>query len=140
MLAQAISRLRQLGVRITPQRQEVLRVLLEGKQPSTAEEILKKVRSRYPRVSQDTIYRTLATFKKLGLVNELHFSDRCRRFEINIRGDHHHHMVCIQCGNAWKLPDCPLECLMRAKNYYPDFQIEDHSFVIYGYCPKCRGA
>ncbi len=138
-----VARLKKTGIRLTPQRQEVLQVLLEGalleeRQPLSAEEILQKVRQRYPGISLDTIYRTLATFKKLDLVCEVNFRDGCRRFELMLQEEHHHHLVCLKCGHARELPFCPADCLARAQEHYPDFEIADHAFTVYGYCEKCR--
>lgn len=138
MLSEAMACLKKMGIRLTPQRQEVLRVLLEERRPSSAEEILQKVRTRYPAVSFDTIYRSLATFKKIGMVSEVLFRDGCRRFEFNLEGEHHHHLVCLKCGHARKLPFCPADCLARARKYCPDFEIADHAFTVYGYCSKCQ--
>lgn len=143
MLLQDIMKiLKKAGIRLTPQRQEVLQVLFDGLEgecrPRSAEEILRAVRQRYPGVSPDTVYRTLTTFKKLGLVREVNFRDGCRRFELVLDGGHHHHLVCLGCGYSRELPFCPAECLVRVQEYCPDFEIEDHAFTVYGYCPKCR--
>ena len=52
-----LKRLKRLGVRLTPQRQEILQVLWEraqsGGQPVNAEEVMKCVRTRYPGISLD---------------------------------------------------------------------------------------
>ncbi len=142
LLRDILIRLKNAGVRLTPQRQEVLQALLDGVsdgcRPQSAEEILRSVRQRYPGVSPDTVYRTLAIFQKLGLVREVNFRDGCRRYELVIGEEHHHHLVCLGCGHYRELPFCPAECLVRVKEYCPDFEIEDHSFTVYGYCEKCR--
>ncbi len=142
LLQDVLKELRKAGIRLTPQRQEVLQALFDGLQgdcqPQSAEEILQVVRKRYPGVSPDTIYRTLATFQKLGLVREVNFRDGCRRFELVLQGGHHHHLVCLRCGRSRELPFCPADCLVRVQEYCPDFEIEDHAFTVFGYCPKCR--
>lgn len=134
--------LKQKGIRLTPQRQEILRVLLEGArgtgQPLSAEEILQNVRQRYPRISLDTVYRTLATFVEAGLVNELQFRGHCRRFELVQKDGHHHHLVCLVCGKMRGLPYCSKELLKQAQEQYPDFQIQDHVFIVYGLCSSCK--
>lgn len=142
LMKEATECLKELGIRITPQRQGILRVLVDHsqgqRQPLSADEILLKVREHYPTISQDTVYRTLATFEKSGLVNEVHFRDKCRRFEFVQDGMHHHHVVCLGCGSAREVPFCPSDYLNRVKQYCPDFEIEDHAFTVYGYCAKCR--
>jgi len=137
-----LKRLKRLGVRLTPQRQEILQVLWEraqaGGQPVNAEEVMKCVRSRYPGISLDTVYRTLATFTRKGIVNELQFKDQSRRYELVIQGEHHHHLVCLGCGYVREIAYCPVDIIERVKECYSDFKIEDHSFTIYGYCAQCR--
>lgn len=132
-----IGRLKEKGVKLTPQRQEVIRVLLEGEHMS-ADDILRQVKERYAGVSFDTIYRTLNLFKELKLVNELDFMDGCRRYEINHEGQHHHHLVCLKCGRAQELPFCPADCLARVQIHSPEFKICGHMFKIYGYCQSCQ--
>lgn len=138
-LNETLSRLRSLGVKITPQRQEILRVLLEEERYYSAEEILRKVQERYPAISFDTVYRTLHLFKRLGLVVELNFQGGYRRFEFNHEGKHHHHLICLKCGLSQKLSCCPTDCLHKIEKEYPEFAITGHSFEIYGYCKDCRG-
>ncbi|MGB9792895.1 MAG: Fur family transcriptional regulator [Thermacetogeniaceae bacterium] len=142
MLQDILKTLKDAGIRLTPQRQEVLQALLEsmddGCRPRSAEEILRSVRRRYPGVSPDTVYRTLTIFQRLGLVREVNFRDGCRRFELVLGNEHHHHLVCLGCGYSKELPFCPADCLVRVQEYCPDFEIEDHNFTVYGYCEKCR--
>ncbi len=142
MLGELIKHLKRVGVRLTPQRQEILQVLYNsaesGGQPLNAEEVMKCVRTRYPSVSLDTIYRTLATFTREGIVRELQFKDQSRRYELVIQGEHHHHLVCLGCGYVREIAYCPEDIIKRAKECHSDFKIEDHSFTIYGYCAECR--
>ncbi|HHV35349.1 MAG TPA: transcriptional repressor [Syntrophomonadaceae bacterium] len=142
VLEELLEQLKKIGIRLTPQRQEIMLVLVErfqeGGPPLSADEITRHVRMRYPGISLDTVYRTLATFTKEGLVRELQFRDHSRRFELVRKGEHHHHLVCLSCGNIKKIPYCPEDCLERTRECYPEFEIKDHSFNVYGYCPKCR--
>ncbi|MCL6449145.1 MAG: transcriptional repressor [Armatimonadetes bacterium] len=137
-LNETLSRLKGQGVKITPQRLEILKVLLDEERYYSAEEILKKVQESYPAISYDTVYRTLYLFKKLGLVLELNFQGGYRRFEFNRQDRHHHHLVCLKCGCSQKLSCCPTDCLTRIKEEHPEFAITSHSFEIYGYCEVCR--
>ncbi|MEW6423126.1 MAG: Fur family transcriptional regulator [Bacillota bacterium] len=137
-LNETLSRLKEQGVKITPQRLEILKVLLGEERYYSAEEILKKVQKHYPAVSFDTVYRTLYLFKKIGLVLELNFQGGYRRFEFNHEDKHHHHLVCLKCGKSKKLSFCPTDCLARIKEEHPEFAVTSHSFEIYGYCRGCR--
>jgi Fe2+ or Zn2+ uptake regulation protein len=137
-----IRQLKKIGIRLTPQRQEIIMLLLKraeaGGPPLSADEIMQHVRMRYPSISLDTVYRSLATFTTEGLVRELQFREHSRRFELIYEDDHHYHFVCLDCGDIIKLPYCPVDCLQRTKECYPEYKIEDHSFTLYGYCPECK--
>ncbi|MGB9804211.1 Fur family transcriptional regulator [Desulfofundulus sp.] len=139
-LKEALYRLKAQGVRLTPQRQEVLRVLIEdaGKEEHlSAEEIWRRVKERYASISFDTIYRTLRLLTRCGLASELDFFDGCRRFEFAGHG-HHHHLVCLKCGRAEELDICPEECLARVQAEKPGFKVTSHEFQIYGFCQRCQ--
>ncbi|WP_243137568.1 Fur family transcriptional regulator [Desulfofundulus thermobenzoicus] len=139
-LEDALVKLKGHGVRLTPQRQEVLRILIEEARDEihfSAEEIWQKVRLRYDSISFDTIYRTLHLLTRCGLASELDFADGCRRFEYAGKG-HHHHLVCLKCGRAEELPFCPEECLARVRAERPGFKVAGHAFKVYGYCHRCQ--
>lgn len=138
-LEEALRTLKEQGVRLTPQRQEVLRVLLEAGEGEhfSAEDIWRRVRERYAGVSFDTIYRTLELFVRVGLASEMDFAESCRRYEYAGRG-HHHHLVCLKCGRAEELPFCPVDCLERIREEKPRFKVTGHAFRVYGYCQDCQ--
>jgi len=137
-LNETLVRFKNSGVRVTPQRQEILRVLSEKESYYSAKEILRKVQDQYPSVSFDTIYRTLYLFKKLGLVIELNLQGGYRRFEFNHEDKHHHHLICLKCNHSKKLTRCPTDCLAIVQEDHPEFIITSHSFEIYGYCKNCQ--
>ena len=84
------------GIKLTPQRIEIFRAVYgTGSHPS-AEVIYDELKRRMPSISLDTIYRTLATFEKLGLINRVSALDRQSRFDANI--DVHHHFICTRCN------------------------------------------
>ncbi|MDD4859400.1 MAG: Fur family transcriptional regulator, partial [Dehalococcoidales bacterium] len=66
----SLSRLREKGYRLTPQRMMVLEAIEDNPNHVSAEEIHAQVAAKYPNVNISTIYRTLELLKKLGLVTE----------------------------------------------------------------------
>lgn len=137
-MEEALELLRSRGIKVTPQRQEVMRVLVEGKDHYSAEEILKLVQERYSGMSSDTVYRTLNLFRELGLVQEVQFPGDIRRFELNCAENHHHHLVCLVCGRAEEFPYCPEDCLAKVTDCSPGFKVSGHTFRIFGYCQRCQ--
>ncbi len=87
---------RSAGVRVTHQRMEIFREVAATSEHPDAETVHRAVSSRLPRVSLDTVYRSLWLFRDLGLITTLGPSRDRTRFDANL--DHHHHFVCDRCG------------------------------------------
>ncbi len=87
---------REKGIKLTQQRREIFRELIEAYDHPNSEQIFQRVRKRVPAVSLDTVYRTLWLFNDLGLVQTLGSTGEGTRFDANLTK--HHHFVCQQCG------------------------------------------
>jgi len=88
--------LRKRGLRLTPQRLQVARVIAESESHPDVESIFRQVREHVPTVSLDTVYRTMATLVELGLVNRVSVPGGSARYDADISP--HHHFVCVECG------------------------------------------
>jgi len=76
-------------------------------------------------------------FKKLGLVEELHFDEAHHHYEARPSAEHHH-LVCRGCGKIVEF-ECPLSQKMREDvAREKDFEITDIEVRMTGYCSKCR--
>ncbi|WP_399660766.1 peroxide-responsive transcriptional repressor PerR, partial [Staphylococcus aureus] len=95
-LEESIASLRQAGVRITPQRQAILRYLISSHTHPTADEIYQALSPDFPNISVATIYNNLRVFKDIGIVKELTYGDSSSRFDFNTHN--HYHIICEQCG------------------------------------------
>jgi Fur family ferric uptake transcriptional regulator len=84
-----------------------------------------------------TVYRVLTQFENAGIVNRLRFEDGRAVFELN-RGEHHDHMVCLQCGNVEEFVDEVIEQRQKEIADKAGFEMTDHSLYIYGLCKNCR--
>jgi Fur family peroxide stress response transcriptional regulator len=82
-------------IRITPQRLEIFDEIARAKDHPSAEELYKRVRTKMPTISFDTVYRTLATFENYGLLSKLVVFEDRTRFDPNISV--HHHLICREC-------------------------------------------
>jgi Fur family peroxide stress response transcriptional regulator len=102
-----LARLRRDGLRLTPQRLAVLRVLADDTGHPTVEQVYERVRAAYPTTSLATIYKTIDLLKGIGEVLELsvgesrHYDGRDPR--------PHPHLICEDCGRILDLAlDGPL--------------------------------
>ena len=94
---QYVSLLKQSGLKVTPQRLSVLRILDRHTHP-TIDELYDEILKENPSVSLATVYKNLNTLKDEGLVVEVNFVNQKARYDIY---EHPHiHVVCENCGSV----------------------------------------
>ncbi len=126
---------RDTGLKLTHQRMEILRELAATTDHPSAETVYRRVREKLPSVSLDTVYRTLATFAELGLVDKLNVAQDQSRFDADVSP--HHHLVCSRCKTiedfSWEDFD--------AMDLPPDAQLWGQAsgkhVVVAGVCRRC---
>ena len=133
-----LERLREEGFRITPQREDIVRLLAGSRERLSIQTIFKEIRKQHGSISLDTVYRTLATFTNLGVVAQIKRNGSEPSYEFQPPGHHHHHAVCLECSKSICLTDCPLPQSLFQDLEGKDFRVLSHSFEIYGYCSSCR--
>jgi Fur family peroxide stress response transcriptional regulator len=132
-----VSRLRERGYRLTPQRMAVLRILAASDGHPGVEQIYAKVKADFPMTSLATVYKTVRLLKEMGEVLELRFSDDCNRYDGN-RPYLHAHLICTQCKKIVDpvVPD--LAILPEEVGKRTGFQILGHRLDFYGICEECQ--
>ena len=135
-----VKKLKEAGLKVTPQRIAIYRALLGTKSHPTAESICREVRASMPGLSFNTVYKTLLSLEEKGLVQRLDVGQACDRYDANTRS--HIHLVCLGCGKVSDFgddtPDCVVDLTARVKRE-SDWDIRSGSFAAYGYCPDCTG-
>jgi Fur family ferric uptake transcriptional regulator len=95
-----IDRMRAKGLRMTSQRLVLAELLENADEHLDAEKVYQLARRKDPKIHRATVYRTLNTLKKLGLVDELdlmHVTGDRHFYEIR-PSVFHIHLVCMRCG------------------------------------------
>ncbi len=125
------------GLRATSQRALILEIIRHGQGHLDADEIYRQARIKQHRLSLSTVYRTLLMFKKLGLVEELHFDEAHHHYEIKPSAEHQH-LVCLNCGKIMEF-EYPLSPKMK-KNIAREkgFEVVGVEIRMTGYCSRCR--
>lgn len=132
-----ISRLGEMGYRLTPQRMLVLKAIENSANHISAEEIYGQVVEVYSHVNISTVYRTLDLLKRLGLVTETDLGGGRVRYHPADKG-HHHHLVCQECGKVIELDDFVLAPLKNTLYNEYDFDADLKHLGIFGRCGRCR--
>lgn len=128
--------LRKAGLKVTLPRIKILDILeSSGNRHLSAEDIYRKLVDLREDIGLATVYRVLTQFEAAGLVTRHHFANGMAVFELNA-GDHHDHILCVDCGHVEEFMDEGIEQRQQAVARAHGFSISDHALVIYGHCEK----
>ena len=126
---------RKEGLKITHQRLEIFKELLNSHDHPTVEKLYQRLMPKLPTISLDTVYRTLTTLEQHGLIVRVETGESQARFEGKM--EEHHHAICKKCGEItdffWKFPNetvLPDEILKWGK-------ISKKSISLHGLCRHC---
>jgi len=130
--------LKKAGLKATLPRMRILEVLeLNQDQHLSAEDVYKILVQGDDDIGLATIYRVLTQFETAGLVMRHRFEDGRAVFELN-SGEHHDHIVCMECGKVEEFVDDLIEQRQREIAKRAGFEMTDHCLYIYGLCADCR--
>ena len=132
-----VARLRQHGYKLTPQRRVVIQAIVSNQEHLTPTAIYEKVYPGQPNIGLVTIYRTLEILTRLNLICELHAGDNCRSYTISAP-EHHHHLICSDCGKVVDFPGCELGEAQQSLSRQTEFRIDDHLLEFIGHCQACQ--
>jgi Fur family transcriptional regulator, ferric uptake regulator len=125
--------LKQHQVSITKPRKQLYDILSHS-EPLTMQELL----ATLPELDKTTIYRAVALFEKIGIIQRLQIGFTYKLELSNEFQEHHHHLTCIRCERTFALPEddlveSRLTELARAQGFEP----QDHQLEIRGLCQEC---
>lgn len=130
------------GLKWTRQRKIVYKVLWGAAEPLSAGQIyrLAEELSGGGEYAMSTVYRILAVFEEMGLVEKSAWLEDGTAVYILNRGGHTHYAVCLACHRRIPLKSCPFAglSLEQQAGECPDFVVTGHKLEIYGYCGDCR--
>lgn len=132
-------RLRQRGLRWTPQRRTVIEVLAETDGHVAAAELVARCRSRNPSTIPSTVYRTLSVLEDLGLIRHGHGADGREEFHVLPEGEHGH-LHCTECGSTWEIDESGANEIARAFRGVDGFEIDIGHVTVVGRCRECASA
>ncbi len=131
--AQASKRLDEAGYRSGGARQEVVELLASERCALTALEMDARLAA-----GRASVYRTLEQLEQLHLIQRLDIGSDAAGYERVDPDEHHHHLVCEQCGLVTPFADQALERAIDSVSDGVDFEIATHEVVLRGRCPRCK--
>ncbi len=133
---QLATMLKALGIRQTPQRLAIAEVVVNSGDHPSVKEIYQRVKEFFPYVTLATVYSTLDTLEKAGIVRALPFQKQSR-YDANL--EPHANLVCVGCGRVVDSSD-GRETVARLKarlETVSDFEFTGQRIDFYGWCRSC---
>lgn len=131
-----IRQLRLNGLRLTPQRKQVLLHMHDVGHPASAEEIHKGLSDL--EIELSTVYRTLDLLSGMNLVTIIDKGDKQRLYELVVGGAPHLHLVCRKCGEISSVDVDSVRPLLDGLSAQTHFQLEANNLTLAGICESCR--
>ncbi len=125
------------GLKVTPQRQLIFRILDGATHHPTAEAVYARASREMPTISLRTVYQTLNDLVGLGELQALDLGTGSARFDPNTTA--HHHLVCDRCG-AVRDVYLATDGLRPADDEAHGFTITTTEVVFRGRCDACVAA
>lgn len=129
--------LKEHGLKVTPQRLSIFKMLRHTHIHPSAEIIYKSLQQEHPTMSLATVYKTLDTFVQHGLVQQLNLGEDSYRYDADT--SQHSHIQCTQCKCVIDLP-----ALQHVEDFRKDvqsataFNLSYEQIYFYGVCPACQ--
>ena len=104
-----------------------------------ADELVGVLRRARKRVGVASVYRALSLLAELGLLQRVAVAGGSARYElVGPGGDHHHHLVCDDCGATTAFEDDALERAIGRLSRRTAYSVQAHDVTLHGTCPDCQ--
>ena len=131
-----LEELKSSGLKATLPRIKILEVFQRTeRRHMTAEDVFKALLHEGADIGLATVYRVLMQFEQAGLLSRSNFESGKAVFELN-EGEHHDHLVCLDCGHVEEFYDAEIEQRQRAVTISRGFELQEHSLSLYARCTR----
>jgi Fur family ferric uptake transcriptional regulator len=130
------SDLKSMGLKATHPRLKILELFEKATvRHLSADDIYRMLLSENMDIGLATVYRVLTQFEQAGLLERHHFESGKAVFEIKA-GQHHDHLICINCGHVEEFVDEEIERRQKKIAKGRGFVIQEHALNLYVECTK----
>ena len=124
---------RATGLKVTPQRQLLLRLMHGNTMHPTAEVLYSEASAQMPGISLRTVYQTLTDLASMGELRLIDVGAGAVRFDPNV--DEHHHVICQGCGDVRDVYVAGSQALHIEG--LDGFSVDSTSILFHGSCASC---
>lgn len=132
-----LDHLKASGYRITTPLRVIVSVLCQSDRVIDTLDIYDQCRKICPQMGLVTVYRALEKMEEVGLVQQVHQTERCHGY-IRAARDHEHILLCIQCGRAEYYSGNELDGFFSHVEEERGFKVSEHWLQLVGLCRECR--
>ncbi len=125
-----------MQLRMTNQREVILRELKKSKKHLAADELYERVKKDMPRISLATVYRNLEILSEAGMIQKLEISGRQKRFDYDTGS--HDHIYCVQCHRVDNLEMTRESISKEELENVSNYQVTGYRLEFAGICPDCK--
>ena len=131
-----IDELKSTGLKATLPRLKILEIFQgNARRHMSAEDVYRVLLEEGSDVGLATVYRVLSQFEHAEILSRSHFEGGKAVFELNA-GQHHDHLVCLDCGKVEEFYDAEIEKRQHAVAKAKGFTITDHALSLYATCNR----
>ncbi len=124
-------------LRATPSRFAVLDEVLRTQGHFDVEGLYYRLITSGVKVSKATVYNTLDLLKDCGLVSKYRFAENTSRYEKAFGRPHHHHLICLKCGDIIEFVSDKLARIQDEVCRDKRFEPQSSTLQVFGSCAKC---
>ena len=131
-----IEEIKSTGLKATGPRLKILEIFQNSEQRHlSAEDVFRILMQEGSEIGLATVNRVLTQFEQAGLLSRNSFDNGKAVYELD-QGEHHDHLVCLDCGHVEEFFDAEIE--KRQHNIARDhgFELHDHALSLYAHCKK----
>jgi Fur family ferric uptake transcriptional regulator len=129
--------IRELGLKVTQQRLQILEAVRKGPRHFTAQDVFETVAAENPDIGFATVYRFLKNLSTHNFVTEVRMGGMPARYEWASRR-HHDHLTCSECGKVVEFESDQIEALQEKIAQNLGFRLTGHLLELFGVCPACQ--
>ncbi len=130
--------LRERGLKLTSERQTLLRAILGSQEHFEPEDLLVSLRQQGIRVGKATIYRTLPLLVDCGILRRAFLGQNRAYYEHCFGSMPHDHMICTICSRVIEFDSSEIRQLRERVAEPAGFTVQSHRFQIAGLCRECK--
>ena len=125
------------GYRLTQPRRAVADLIGSRSGHFTAADLLGDARRKHLSLGRATLFRNLDLFTELGALERLDLPNGDHAYVACEPEQHHHHVVCRNCGKSVEVADSGLQSVVSEIARRSGYAIDAHRLELFGTCPTC---